>query len=45
VNQAAFDALGMRDYSWWYPRGSYIQESRFDLGNPGIMPHGRIQTR
>ena len=27
--------IGMRDYSWRYPRGSYIQESRFDLGNPG----------
>ena len=26
VNQAAFDALGMRDYIWRYPRGSYIQK-------------------
>ena len=24
----------MRDYIWRYPRGSYIQESWFDLGNP-----------
>ena len=30
-----FDALGMRDYIWRYPRGSYIQERWFDLGNPG----------
>jgi len=35
ANQAAFDALGMRDYIWRYPRRSYIQESWFDLGNPG----------
>ena len=38
MNQAAFDALGMRDYIWRYPRGSYIQERWFDLGNPGL--HG-----
>ena len=25
----------MRDYIWRYPRGSYIQERWFDLGNPG----------
>ena len=31
-----FDALGMRDYIWRYPRGSYIQERWFDLGNPGL---------
>ena len=35
MNQAAFDALGMRHYIWRYPRGSYIQERWFDLGNPG----------
>ena len=28
----------MRDYIWRYPRGSYIQESWFDLGNPGLKP-------
>ena len=33
----AFDAFGMRDYIWRYPRGSYIQESWFDLGNPGYI--------
>ena len=37
MNQAAFDALGMRHYIWRYPRGSYIQERWFDLGNPGLM--------
>ena len=37
MNQAAFDALGMRDYIWRYPRGSYIQERWFDLGNPGLL--------
>ena len=26
----------MRDYIWRYPRGSYIQERWFDLGNPGL---------
>ena len=26
----------MRDYSWQHPRGSYIQERWFDLGNPGL---------
>ena len=35
-HQTAFDALGMRDYIWRYPRGSYIQERWFDLGNPGL---------
>ena len=25
----------MRDYSWQHPRGSYIQERWFDLGNVG----------
>jgi len=37
VNQAAFDSLGMRDYIWRHLRGSYIRESRFDLGNPGLV--------
>ena len=27
----------MRDYIWRYPRGSYIQERWFDLGNPGLI--------
>ncbi len=27
----------MRDYSWPYPRRSYIQERWFDLGNPGLV--------
>ena len=35
--QAAFDILGMRNYSWRYPRGSYSQESQFDLGNVGSV--------
>jgi hypothetical protein len=35
-HQTAFDALGVRDYIWRYPPGSYIQESRFDLGNPEL---------
>ena len=26
----------MRHYIWRYPRGSYIQERWFDLGNPGL---------
>ena len=37
MNQAAFNALGMRDYIWRYPRGSYIQERWFDLGNPALI--------
>ena len=30
-----FNHLGVRDYSWRHPRGSYSQGSWFDLGNPG----------
>ena len=30
----------MRDYIWRYPRGSYIQERWFDLGNPGLNSRG-----
>jgi hypothetical protein len=33
----AVDSLGMRDYIWRHPRGNYIQESWFDLGNPGLL--------
>ena len=32
----AVDALGMRDDSSRHPRGNDVQESRFDLGNPGL---------
>ena len=30
----------MRDYSWQHPRGSYIQERWFDLGNVGLNSDG-----
>ena len=36
-HQTAFDALGIRDYIGGIPeRERYIQESPFDLGNPGL---------
>ena len=33
----------MRDYIWRYPRGSYIQERWFDLGNPGLITSGPLR--
>jgi hypothetical protein len=34
TSRRAFDAIRMRDYIWRYPRRSYLQECRFNLGNP-----------
>ena len=36
VTNKTYSVPSRRDYIWRYPRGSYIQERWFDLGNPGL---------